>query len=59
MLEEKSKIVEMMNEANNLFDNASRAKSATMADPNLGNDFMQRQAAVGSTMDDLSNIIKP
>lgn len=42
MLEEKSKIVEMMNEANNLFEVGSRAKSMTMADPHFDNDFKNR-----------------
>lgn len=59
MLEEKSKIVEMMNEANFLYEGASRAKSTTMADGNNTNEFIHKQSIVGNSFEDLTNLIKP
>lgn len=59
MLEEKSKIVEMMNEANHLFEGATRQQSMTMGNPTLDNDFKNKQQNIGNSVDDLSNLIKP
>lgn len=55
MLEEKSKIAEMMNEANNLYQGATRAKSFSMGPGSV--DQLEMQNA--NAMEDLSKLIKP
>jgi WD40 repeat protein len=53
MLEEKSKIVEMMNEANNIFEGATRHKSMSMASPSGFGSSLE------GTLEGIDSIIKP
>ena len=57
MLEEKSKMIEVMNEANSVYEGSMR-RSLT-ADPNMANEFNARTSLFMNSNTDLSEIIKP
>lgn len=57
MLEEKSKMIEVMNEANSVYEGSMR-RSLT-ADPNMANEFNARTSLFMQSNTDLSEIIKP
>ena len=62
MLEEKGKMIEMMNEANNIFDGAQRAKSMMQPEGDyMDKEFEVKRHTIASKdqWDDLSDLLKP
>ena len=60
MMEEKSKMIEMMNEANNIYDGAQRKQAMAVGDSSFSNGFIEKRAAMsGSSQVDVSDLIKP